>query len=109
MLNPDVRRKRARAHVTNGLYLYKERSDIYAAEEELAIAAEMDSDYPLALYYHAALLSTHGLFERALARLRAAVKLKPAYAKKARKAPEFEALRKDLRFIDIVGKSGFFP
>lgn len=109
MLNPGVRRKRARAHVTNGLFLYKEEADIYGAEEELGIAAEMDSDYPLALYYHAALLSTHGNFENSLERLKAAIKLKPEYAKKARKAPEFESLWRDRRFIAIAGKRGFFP
>ena len=109
LLNPGVRRTRARAHVTNGLLLYKEQMDIYAAEAELAIAAEMDPEYPLALYYHAQLLATHGRFDEALARLKAAVKLKPEYKKKAWKAEEFESLKRDLRFQAIVEKKPFFP
>jgi tetratricopeptide (TPR) repeat protein len=104
-----VRRRRARAHVTNGILLYKEEMDIYSAEAELGIAADMDSDYPLALYYHAQLLSTHGRYDKALERLKAAVKLKPKYKEKAWKADEFESLRRDLRFQAIVEKKPFFP
>lgn len=104
LLDPGVRRTRARAHVTNGLLLYKEEADIYAAEEELAIASQMDPGYPLGLFYHAQILSLHGRFEEALARLETAVKLKPEYKRKAREAVEFEAMWKDSRFHAIVGK-----
>ncbi|MFH2202093.1 MAG: tetratricopeptide repeat protein [Elusimicrobiota bacterium] len=109
MLNPGVRRNRARAHVTNAIFLYKEKMDIYAAEEELSIAAEMDPEYPLALYHHAAMLSNHGRYEEALGRLEAAIKFKPEYAAKAQEDVEFERLWKDLRFHKIVGKRPLFP
>lgn len=109
ILNPGVRRRRARAHVTNGLFLYKEESDIYASEEEMRIAADMDPEYPLALYYHASLLALHGHFDESLARLKEAVTRKPAYAKKAHSAIEFESLWNDRRFIAIVGPKSPFP
>jgi len=109
MLNPGVRRKRARAHVTNAIFLYKERTDIYAAEEELRIAAAMDPEYPLALYYHAVMLANHGRYDESLQRLEAAIKYKPEYAAKSQQEPEFETLWKDTRFRKLVGKRPLFP
>lgn len=101
--NPTVRRSRARAHVTNGLLLYQ-KSDIYAAQEELEIASTMDPSYALARYYHAILLSTHGRFGEALVELKAAVEIDPKYARKAREAIEFDSVWHDPRFKEIVKK-----
>ncbi|MFH1724413.1 MAG: tetratricopeptide repeat protein [Elusimicrobiota bacterium] len=100
--NPGVRRKRARAHATNGLLLYKQGVDLYAAEEELAIAVATDPDYPLGRYYHAMLLALHGRFEESLEDLKEAVARDPRYAKKAEEAVEFESLYRDQRFKAIV-------
>lgn len=101
ILNPESRRVRARAHATNGLLLYK-ASDLYGASEELAIAAETDPDYAHARYYNAVLLSAQGLFDEALAELRAAIALDRRWAEAAKKAPEFASLRKDRRFLGVV-------
>jgi len=98
----SVRRDRAKAHAVNGLLLYKNQSDIYAALEELAIAEAMAPRYSLALYYHAQLLALHGDFEESLKRLRKVFSEEPSYRKKAKKAIEFEAMRKDPRFKALV-------
>lgn len=92
ILNPGVRRKRARAHLTNGLLLY-EAADIYGALEEAAIAAAMDPGYAAARYHHAVLLAAHGKFDQALVELEAAVAADPDFKAKAREAVEFERLR----------------
>lgn len=103
--NPGARRTRARAHATNAIMLYQ-KSDIYAAEEELAIAVEMDPHYPLALYYHALLLANHGRFEDSLDRLQEAVRRNAKYREQARAAIEFESVRKTQRFREIIGRTG---
>jgi len=102
ILEPGVRRQRARAHTTNGILLYKENTDLYAAEEELNVAAEMDPKYPLALYYHGAFLITQGLFEKGLKRFEAAVKISPRFIKKAKAAKEFETVLKHPEFKRII-------
>lgn len=102
LLNPDVRRKRARAHVTNGLLLYKE-ADLYGAEEELEIAADMDPEYPTALYHHSRLLAAHGRFDEALISLGAAVDRDQRFQFSAKKAIEFQELHRRPVFKDIVG------
>lgn len=103
LLNPDVRRKRARAHVTNALLLYQE-TDLYGAEDELAIAADMDPEYPAALYHHARLLAAHGRFDEAIVSLGAAVDHDKRYGEKAKKAIEFVEIRRRPVFKDIVGR-----
>jgi hypothetical protein len=100
--NPGVRRVRARAHVTRGMRLYQQDADIYRALDELAAAAGMDPDYPVARYHHAVLLALHGRTDEAVAELKTAVSLDPAYRKKAEDAVEFVSLRRDRRFQDLL-------
>jgi len=104
MLEPGVRRRRARAHTTNGILLYKENTDIYAAEQELAIATQMDPKYSLALYYHGAFLIQHGSYDEGLNRLKAAVKISPRFIEKAIAAKEFETVRDHPEFKRIIRK-----
>jgi hypothetical protein len=103
LLNPGVRRMRARAHVTNGLLLFKD-SDMVGAEEELSIATETDPEYPLALYHHSRLLAAHGRFEEAFEKLIAAIKRDKKYAEKAKNAVEFESVNKRSLFKKITGQ-----
>lgn len=102
---PGVRRARARAHVTNGLLLYRNEGDLTAAEAELAVASAMDPNYPLARYHHALLLSLHGRFNEALASLKAAVSRDGSFAAAARKAPELEALKYDPRLKALLASA----
>lgn len=99
--DPGVRRRRSRGHVNNGLLLFED-SDLYGAQEELAIAAAADPAYGAARYHHAALLTALGQDDEALAELKAATAANPAYAARARKAQEFSGLRRDQRFLAIV-------
>ncbi|MBI3300074.1 MAG: hypothetical protein HYZ75_18055 [Elusimicrobia bacterium] len=99
---PGVRRARARAHVTNALLLYRNETDLTAAEAELAVASAMDPQYPLARYNHAILLTLHGRFNAAIESLKAAVKHDGAWAEEASRASEFEPLREDPRFKAVL-------
>lgn len=98
----ETRRKRAEAHITNALLLYKKDGDLYGALEEAEIAAGMDPRLAEARYRYAALLSAHGRFEEALKELREAVTLERSYAKTARAAIEFEDLWKQPRFKQAI-------
>lgn len=102
---PGIRHQRARAHVTNGLLFYRNEADLAAAEAELAVAATMDPRYGLARYHHAVLLTLHGRFDEAVASLKAAVARNAEYADEARRAPEFDALREDGRFLAILASA----
>lgn len=102
-VQPDAHRRRARAHATNGLLLYR-LSDLEGALAELEIAARMAPDFALARYHHAALLAADGRFEEALGELSAAVRLDRRYAETARSAPEFEELREDRRFKAVAAR-----
>lgn len=102
LLDPGARRARARAHVSNGLLLYR-AADHYGAEEELAIAARMAPDLGSALYEHAVILATHGRFEESFDRLEAAIARDKKYAALAREAVEFESVRGTERFKRLVG------
>jgi hypothetical protein len=101
LLDPGVRRARARAHLENGLLAY-DNADIYAAAEETGIAAAMMPDMPSARYQNARMLATHGRFDESLAELEAAIRLDPVYKKEARGSLEFGGLKKDLRFQDLT-------
>lgn len=105
LLDPGVRRERARAHLTNGLLLY-EASDIYGALEETAIAAAMDPGYAAARYHHAVLLAAHGKFDLALVELEAAVGADSDFKAKARTAVEFERLRGRPGFRKLTDTDG---
>jgi len=98
----QTRRLRARAHVINGLLLYRKEDDLDGALAETTIAAETDPDYGPGRYYHALLLAAHGRFDGALGELAAAVSLDQRFAQKAREAAEFEDLSRDQRFLAIV-------
>ena len=100
-ISTSARRTRARAHVTNGLLLYK-AGDLEGAQAELAIAAEMDASFPPGRYYNATLLAAQARFDEALQELQAAVRLDRRYAGMARQASEFEDLRRDPRFDDTI-------
>ncbi|MDE2293764.1 MAG: hypothetical protein KGL53_16915 [Elusimicrobia bacterium] len=100
--DPGVRRKRARAHVSNALLYYRNRADLYSAEAELAVASDMDPRYALARYYHAVLLTAYGRFDEALASLKVAVQQDGIWARQAREAPEFDPLRGDERFQAVL-------
>ena len=89
----DARRKRAQAHLNNGLLLYRKGNDIFGALAEVEIAAAMDPRLGDARYHHAALLAVHGRFEEALAELREAVLLDEKYARMAKEAVEFDDLK----------------
>lgn len=100
-LKPDIRRLRAKAHVTNGLLLYK-GSDLDGALAELAIASDMDPNFALARYSYAHFLALAARFDEALEHLQAAVNIDRHFAERARKAPEFEDIRSNPRFISIL-------
>lgn len=102
--NTNARRRRAEGHAANGVLLYGKASDPEAGEAELAIAARMDPEYASGRYHHAILLAALGRFDEALEDIRAAIKLDKAYMAEARKALEFDSLRDDPRFLEIVGK-----
>ncbi|OIO07528.1 MAG: hypothetical protein AUJ52_10140 [Elusimicrobia bacterium CG1_02_63_36] len=102
ILDPGVRRVRARAHTTNGLLLYKDNSDIYAAEAELSIAAEMDPQYALALFYHGGFLIAHGRREDGIRRLAEAVKIDDRFIEKAKSAKEYETVREHPEFKKVI-------
>jgi tetratricopeptide (TPR) repeat protein len=104
ILEPGVRRTRARAHATNGLLLYKDDSDIYAAEAEFAIAVAMDPKYALALYYHGLFLITHGRYEEGLERFGRAAAIDEKFIDKAKQAVEFESVRNHPEYKKIIGK-----
>ena len=99
---PGVRHLRARAHVNNGLLFYRNDADLVSSEAELAVAAAMDPRYGLARYHHAVLLTLHGRFDEAIESLKAAVARNAEYADEARRAPEFDALREDSRFLALL-------
>lgn len=100
-VQPEIRRRRAGVHVTYGMLLYRD-GDIDRALEELSIAATADPRLAAARYHLGVLLAAEGRFPEALAELRAAVSLDGSFARHAREAPEFEDLRSDRRFLDIV-------
>ena len=102
LLNTNARRRRTDAHAANGLLLYSKAFDPEAAEAELAIAARMDPQYAPGRYHHAVMLAALGRFDEALEELAAAVRLDKSWSKKAKEALEFDSLRDDERFLDIV-------
>jgi len=101
-LPADARRARAQAHVVNAQLLYSDYGDIYGALEETATAAAMDPRFAEGRYKHAILLGAHGRFEDALKELEAALALDRRYARMAKEAIEFQDVRKQSRFKDLV-------
>lgn len=104
LLDPGIRRERAHAHATNGILLYTKGSDLEAAGVELATAVELDPRRADARYHLALISASQGRDAEALNQLRSAVLLDPGLTEKAREALEFEPLRGDARFLDIVDK-----
>lgn len=94
----EARRRRAEAHLTNALLLYKKASDTYGALEEAEISSGMDPRLSEARYHHAVMLAVHGRFDDSLKELHEAVVLDGRWAKAAREAIEFEDLWKQARF-----------
>ncbi|MBI3547578.1 MAG: hypothetical protein HY078_00860 [Elusimicrobia bacterium] len=100
--NTGARRTRARAHVTNGLMLFK-AGDLAGGQAETQIAADMDPNYAYGRFYNAALLAALGRTEEAIADLKAAVAADAKLAEKAQETVEFQDLRDDPRFQKAVG------
>jgi len=106
----EVRRRRAQAHLTNALLLYKKASDTYGALDEAEISAAMDPRLSEARYRYALLLSVHGRFDESLKELHEAVLLDGKWAKEAKIAVEFEDLWKQARFKQaLVVPAGTLP
>ncbi len=101
--NPAVRTQRARAHVENGLLLFK-GGDIEGALEEMEIAAQLSPTTGPARYHHAALLTVSGHMDQALVELDAAIKLNPRYEKMALDNVDFDSLYNDARFKKLTGQ-----
>ncbi|MBI5203037.1 MAG: hypothetical protein HY925_15705 [Elusimicrobia bacterium] len=106
----DVRRRRAQAHLTNALLLYKKQSDTYGALEEAEVAAAMDPRLAEGRYQYAVMLALHGRFDESLKELHEAVLIDGKWAKEAKLAVEFEDLWKQPRFKQaLVVPAGTMP
>ncbi|MBI4422934.1 MAG: hypothetical protein HY554_04375 [Elusimicrobia bacterium] len=98
----EARRRRAQSHLNAAVLLYRSENDLYGALEEARVAATMDPRLGEARYRHATLLAAHGRFEEALRELTEAVKLDARHGASAKKALEFEDIRKQPRFAEAI-------
>lgn len=99
---PPVRRQRSQWHLTNGILLYTQESDMYGGLDETRTAAEMDPRLAEARFQYARLLAAHGRFDEAIAELKEAVILDRSYSDMARKAVEFDDVRGWKRFKEAL-------
>ncbi len=96
--NTRLRTDRSYAHASNSRLLF-DTGNLDAAAVEAETAALLDPELPIARYEHAAMLALTGRTDQAMDELKAAVKLDPKYAAKARSDEDFDELkdREDFR------------
>lgn len=99
--NPSLREERARAHAANGRLLF-DTGDLDGALAETGIAARLAPEVPAVRYHHAASLALTGRLGAAVDELRAAIKLDPRLAERAREDIDFESLRPRQDFRKLV-------
>jgi len=102
ILDPGLRRKRARAHVSNALLLFRNQADMAGALEELRIAATTDPGFPLALYHFGRMLALHGRYDEAMDHLERAVARDASFRGQAERAGEFAPVEDHPRFQAII-------
>lgn len=101
--NAASRGDRARAHTTNGRNLFDD-GDLAGALAETETGAAMAPEIAATRYHYAAMLALSGRDEKAMAELRAAVRIDPRFASKAADDLDFDSLRVRKDFLDLVKK-----